>query len=133
MAIEHFDMGEGGSRLVIHNNVAYFTGHVSPFFKTLREQTEGICKRYDELFLQFGLKKENIPLSELNIDLLNRIYPQMSALAKSDEERKPFRVIFLSVSEMLNKIYHSYSLPYLEKVNYRHTEEEYKKIKRRKK
>ena len=34
----------------------------------------------------YGLKKENIPLSELNIDLLNRIYPQMSALAKSNEE-----------------------------------------------
>jgi len=34
----------------------------------------------------YGLKKENIPLSELNIDLLNRIYPEMSALAKSDEE-----------------------------------------------
>ena len=34
----------------------------------------------------YGLKKENIPLSELNIDLLNRIYPQMSALVKSDEE-----------------------------------------------
>ena len=34
----------------------------------------------------YGLKKENIPLSELNIDLLNRIYPQMSALAKSDQE-----------------------------------------------
>lgn len=34
----------------------------------------------------YGLKKENIPLSKLNIDLLNRIYPEMSALAKSDEE-----------------------------------------------
>lgn len=34
----------------------------------------------------YGLKKENISLSELNIDLLNRIYPEMSALAKSDEE-----------------------------------------------
>lgn len=34
----------------------------------------------------YGLKKENIPLSELNIDLLNRIYPEMSALTKSDEE-----------------------------------------------
>lgn len=34
----------------------------------------------------YGLKKENIPLSELNIDLLNRIYPEMSALAKNDEE-----------------------------------------------
>ena len=34
----------------------------------------------------YGLKKENIPLSELNIDLLNRIYPEMSALAKSDEK-----------------------------------------------
>ena len=34
----------------------------------------------------YGLKKEKIPLSELNIDLLNRIYPQMSALAKSDQE-----------------------------------------------
>ena len=33
----------------------------------------------------YGLKKENIPLSELNIDILNRIYPEMSKLAKEDE------------------------------------------------
>ncbi len=34
----------------------------------------------------YGLKKENIPLENLDINILNRIYPQMSALAKSDEE-----------------------------------------------
>ncbi|MEG2677435.1 MAG: Rid family hydrolase [Oscillospiraceae bacterium] len=65
--LEHFDLSPGGSRLVIHNDVAYFTGHVSPFFKTLREQTEGICRRYDELFTQFGLKKENILMANIYV------------------------------------------------------------------
>lgn len=43
---------------------------------------------------------------------------------------EPFRCIFLSIPEMLKKIYNSYSLPYEQKINYRHTEEEYKKIMR---
>ncbi len=71
MAIERYDISGGGSRLVIHNDVAYFTGHVSPFTSTLREQTMGLCKRYDELLPQFGLKKENILMANIylqNID-----------------------------------------------------------------
>ncbi len=71
MAIEKFDVGPGGSRLVIHNNVAYFTGHVSPFTNTLREQTMGLCKRYDELFAQFGLKKENILMANIYLQNIN--------------------------------------------------------------
>ncbi len=66
--------------------------------------------------------------SHLGMAIANYVNIESYKLAQTDEERKPFRVIFLSVSEMLNKIYYSYSLPYLEKVNYRHTEEEYKKI-----
>lgn len=65
MAIERYDVGPGSSRVVIHNDVAYFTGHVSPFTDTLREQTEGLCKRYDELLPQFGLKKENIIMANI--------------------------------------------------------------------
>lgn len=71
----------------------------------------------------FGTGKSHLAMS-----IASYVNVESYKLAQTDEERKPFRVIFLSVSEMLNKIYHSYSLPYLEKVNYRHTEEEYKKI-----
>lgn len=65
MAIERYDITPGGSRLVIHNDIAYFTGHVSPFTQTISEQTAGICKRYDELLPQFGLKKENILMANI--------------------------------------------------------------------
>ncbi|MCI8441011.1 MAG: hypothetical protein HFG27_00570 [Provencibacterium sp.] len=61
MEIKRFDKRPGCSRLVIHNHVAYFTGHSArPEFKTMKEQTRAVCERYDELFAQFGLKKENI-------------------------------------------------------------------------
>ena len=36
----------------------------------------------------YGLKKENIDVQNITIDLLDRIYPQMSALCKSDESIK---------------------------------------------
>ena len=50
-----------GGRLTIHNKVAYFAGHVSKEpYPTIEEQTQALCDRYDELFAQFGLKKENI-------------------------------------------------------------------------
>lgn len=65
--IQRVDKAPGCSRFVIHNGVAYFTGHVSPFAKTLREQTEGVCKRYDELFALHGLKKENILMANAYI------------------------------------------------------------------
>jgi len=50
-----------GGRLSIHNNVAYFAGHVSKEpYPTIEEQTQALCDRYDELFTQLSLKKENI-------------------------------------------------------------------------
>lgn len=50
-----------GGRLSIHNNVVYFAGHVSKVpYPTIEEQTQALCDRYDELFAQFGLQKENI-------------------------------------------------------------------------
>ena len=61
MEIKRFDLRPGCARLVIHNHVAYFTGHVAAGRQaTLREQTAAVCARYDELFAQFGMKKENI-------------------------------------------------------------------------
>ncbi len=61
MDIKRFDKQKGVSRMVIHNNVAYFTGHSArPEFKTMQEQTRAVCARYDELFAEYGLKKENI-------------------------------------------------------------------------
>ncbi|MEG2633201.1 MAG: Rid family hydrolase [Oscillospiraceae bacterium] len=61
MEIKRFDNGPGCSRMVIHNGVAYFTGHSArPEFKTMKEQTAAVLARYDELFAEFSLKKENI-------------------------------------------------------------------------
>lgn len=61
MDIKRIDLRPGCARVVIHNHVAYFTGHVAAGRQpTLREQTAAVCARYDELFAQFGLKKENI-------------------------------------------------------------------------
>ena len=61
MGIEHLDVSKGGySRVTFSKNLAFFTGHAAPQYQTLKEQAEGILKRYDELFKQFGLKKSNI-------------------------------------------------------------------------
>ena len=68
MAIQHLDVVQGRhSRVVFSHGFAFFTGHVAPKPKTLREQTEALLKRYDELFAQFGLKKKNILLSLIHI------------------------------------------------------------------
>ncbi len=79
MAIQRFDISGGSSRLVIHNGVAYFTGHAAPHLKTLREQTARVCARYDELFEQFGLKKENIIA-------MNAYLKDISEIAEFNEE-----------------------------------------------
>lgn len=61
MSIKHLDVGKGGySRVTFSDHLAFFTGHAAPQYKTVKEQAEGILKRYDELFAQFGLKKSNI-------------------------------------------------------------------------
>ena len=51
------------SRVVIHNGVAYFTGHSAfqgPDRETLAQQTRALLRRYDQLLEQFSLKKERI-------------------------------------------------------------------------
>ena len=48
------------ARVVFSQGLAFFTGHAAPQFPTLREQTRGVLKRYDQLFEQFGLEKKNI-------------------------------------------------------------------------
>lgn len=72
MDIKRYDIMPGCSRLVIHNNVAYFTGHSARSeFVTMKEQTRAVCQRYDELFAQFGLKKENIVMMNAYLKDIN--------------------------------------------------------------
>lgn len=61
MEVKRLDPNGTISRCVVHNGVVYFTGHSArPGYKTMREQTAAVLKRYDEIFAQFGLKKSNI-------------------------------------------------------------------------
>ncbi len=74
MEIKRFDVRHGTSRVVFHNGVAYFTGHVAAGKQaTLREQTLAVCARYDELFEKFGLKKENILMNNSYISDMSMI------------------------------------------------------------
>ena len=51
MGIQHLDVSKGGySRVTFSKNLAFFTGHAAPQYQTLKEQAEGLLKRYDELF-----------------------------------------------------------------------------------
>lgn len=53
MEIQRFDKRPGCSRVVIHNHVAYFTGHVAAGKQpTLREQGEAVLKRYVSIYLE---------------------------------------------------------------------------------
>ena len=64
--IQRFDTAHGLDRLVVHNGVAWFTGHSArPGYSTLEEQTQAVVNRYDELFAQFGLK---------SIEEFNRVF-----------------------------------------------------------
>ena len=55
------DVVPGMSRVVEYNGLAWFTGHSArPEFVGTLEQTKALCARYDELFAQFGYRKENL-------------------------------------------------------------------------
>ena len=61
--IDHFEpeAGVGNNRVVIHEGLAYFTGHrARPGNPTLKDQTKALLARYDELFQIYHLKKENL-------------------------------------------------------------------------
>ena len=63
MKVEHFEPeeGVGNNRVVIHQGLAYFTGHrARPGNPTLKDQTKALLSRYDELFQIYNLKKENL-------------------------------------------------------------------------
>lgn len=61
MEIQRLDPHGTVSRCVVHNHVAYFTGHsAKPGYQTLREQTAAVLKRYEEIFEEFHFKRENI-------------------------------------------------------------------------
>lgn len=58
--VRKYDTKRESSRFVIHNGLAIFTGHISPFADDLRGQSADILVRYDELMNKYNLKKENI-------------------------------------------------------------------------
>ena len=57
--IKRYDISQG-CRVAIYDGMAYFTGHVSPKADSLASQTEGVLKRYSQLFDRFHLKKKNV-------------------------------------------------------------------------
>lgn len=66
MGIQHLDVSKGGySRVTFSKNLAFFTGHAAPQYQTLKEQAEGILKRYDELFKAIWPEKEQYPLYDV--------------------------------------------------------------------
>lgn len=72
--IERIDCVPGMARIVKYNGVAYFTGHsAKPGLKTLQEQTQAVLKRYDELFKENDLKKENILVMNAYVADITRI------------------------------------------------------------
>ena len=86
MEIIRLDPGLGHSRVVIHNHVAYFTDHVANKalgLTTLKDQTAALLARFDELFGQFGMKKENILL-------MTAYLRDISKLDEFDEAWKPW-------------------------------------------
>lgn len=56
----------------------------------------------------YGLKKENIELEDITIDILDRIYPSMSALCKSDESVKEECARITKELQDGNAEYHKY-------------------------
>lgn len=66
--------------------------------------------------------------SHLGMAIAEYVNKESYKLSISDINRRPFRVVFLSISEMLDRIYKSYNMPIEQLVNYRHTKEHYNKI-----
>lgn len=71
--IDRYEMGGTFSRLVVHNGIGYFTGHVAkPTADTYAEQLRIILGRYDALFCRYGLKKEHLLTSRTYLDEIGR-------------------------------------------------------------
>lgn len=82
--IKRIDPCGSSARVTVHNGVAYFTGHVSKEpYPTLKEQTAAVLARYDELFAQFGMKKENILM-------LNAYFRDISKISEFFEVYDPW-------------------------------------------
>lgn len=79
--IERIDPAPTFSRAVKHNGVIYFSGHVDGGrHATIAEQTEALCRRYEELLEQHGSDKDHllfvtIYISDLSLrDEMNRVW-----------------------------------------------------------
>lgn len=94
MEIERIDVKEGCARVVVHDHVAYFTGHVSAKQEaTLGEQTATVLARYDELFGIYGYKKENILMMTVYIRDISKVDEFNAAWdAWVDKENAPAKV-----------------------------------------
>lgn len=61
MEIKRYDTNARMSRVVVHNGVAYFCGHVaSPEHQGVAAQTKALLARMEELLEQFGSDKHHM-------------------------------------------------------------------------
>ncbi len=77
MDVKRFDTGARMSRVVVHNNVAYFCGHVAAPDKVgIKEQTSALLARYEELLEKFGSDKDHILMATIymkDIGMINEM------------------------------------------------------------
>lgn len=74
MSIRRIDNRIGCSRFVIHDGLAFFTGHVSAKQEgSLLEQTRSVLKRYDELFALHSLHKENVVMMQAHVRDISKV------------------------------------------------------------
>lgn len=65
-------MSEIGSRVVIHNGLAYFSGHVDgKKHRTMREQAEALFARYDQLLSEVGSDKYHLLSATVYVSDMN--------------------------------------------------------------
>ena len=81
--VEFFESGATFSRVVKHNGVLYFCGHVDgKKGATIQDQARNLLERYEALFEQYGTDKEHllsVTIYIADIDLvadLNEVYNQ---------------------------------------------------------
>lgn len=76
--IERFDPTPGFNRIVKYNGWVYFVGHCANG-KDVQTQTQALCKRYEELFDLFHLKKENLVAMYAYVTTREEIAPFIQA------------------------------------------------------
>ena len=79
--IKYIDAAPTFSRATVHNGVIYFSGHVSSKKGApIKEQTEDLLRRYEELFKKHGTDKSHLLMVTIYIsdmalkDEMNEVY-----------------------------------------------------------